>query len=133
MMSGPFIDQFVKVLSAETDWYSMGAFLGVPTTDLDRIKHEYRGATVTRCLIEVYQCLERLGKTPSWNSITSTLRELGNHALSEKIRSTDIYPSTKPPSESISSNSEQSSRAGMYMCIISYYTVDYHCMTLIVH
>ena len=56
----------------------------------------------------MYQCLERLGKAPSWDSIASKLRALDNHALAEHIDSTYIHPSLEPPSESSSSNSEQS-------------------------
>ena len=107
-MSTPSIDQFAKVLSKEPDWYSLGVFLGVSYQESHKIKQEYREATVTRCLIEVYQCLERLGKAPSWDSIARNLRAIGNHALAEQIDSTYIHPSLEPPSESSSSNSEQS-------------------------
>ena len=112
-MSAPSIDLFAEVLSEEPDWYSLGVFLGAPTTDLDLIKQEYRGATVTRCLIEVYKCLERLCKAPSWDSISSKLRALDNHALAEHIDSTYIHPSLEPPSESSSSNSAEQSGAGI--------------------
>ena len=112
-MAAPSIDQFAKVLSKEQDWYSLGVFLGVPTTDLDMIKQEYRGATVTRCLIEVYKCTEKLGKAPSWDFIASNLREMGNHALAENIDSTYIHPSLEPPSVSSSSNTSEQSGAGI--------------------
>ena len=111
-MPVPSIDQFAKVLCQVPDWYSLGVFLGGPSNDLDLIKHDYRGTSVTRCLIETYKCLERLGKAPSWNSIANNLRAMGNHALSEHIDSTYIHPSLEPPSSSSepagSSNSEQS-------------------------
>ena len=107
-MAAPSIDQFAKVLSKEPDWYSLGIFLGVPSHDSNTIMHEYSRTSITRCLIEVYQCLERLGKAPSWDSIASKLRALDNHALAEHIDSTYIHPSLEPPSESSSSNSEQS-------------------------
>ena len=113
----PSIDQFAKVLSQEPcrlvlAWciprYSLGVFLGAPSNDLDLIKHEYRGTSVTRCLIETYK---RLGKAPSWDSIANNLRAIGNHSLSEHIDSTYIQPSLEPPSSSSepgSINSEQS-------------------------
>ena len=104
----PSIDQFAKELSNEPDWYSLGTFLGAPTSDLDKIKHEYSGISVTRCLIETYKCLERLEKTPSWNFIAKQLRALNNPALAEQIDTTYIPPSLEPPSESSSSDSEQS-------------------------
>ena len=106
-MSAPSIDQFAKVLSKEQDWYSLGVFLGVPSHEINTIKYEYSRISVTRCLVEVYQCLERLGKAPSWDSIASNLRAIGNNALAEHIDSTYIHPSPEPPSESSSSNSEQ--------------------------
>ncbi len=84
-MTAPSIDQFAKALSKEPDWYSLGVFLGAPSTDLDYIKHEYRGQTITRYLIEMYKCLERLGKAPTWNSIAVNLKEMGNHFLADQI------------------------------------------------
>ncbi len=107
-MAAPSIDQFAEVLSKGPDWYSLSVFLGVSYHELNTIKHEYSGISITRCLIEVYQCLERLGKAPSWDSIASKLRALDHHALAEHIDSTYIHPSTEPPSESSSSNSGQS-------------------------
>ena len=101
-------DQFAKDLSKEPDWYSLGVFLGVPSHELNAIKHEYSRISVTRCLIEMYQCLERLGKAPSWDFIAIKLRAMDNHALAEHIDSTYIHPSLEPPSESSSSNSKQS-------------------------
>ena len=107
-MATPSIDTFAKVLSKQPDWYSLGVFLGVPSSELDTIGENYSKISVTRCLIEVYKCLERLGKAPSWDFIANNLREMGNHALAEHIDSTYIHPSLEPPSESSSSNSEQS-------------------------
>ncbi len=109
-MSNPSMDQFAKVLYKEPDWYSFGVFLGAPSHELDTIGENYSKISVTRCLIEVYKCLEKLGKAPSWDFIASNLREMGNNLLAERIDSTYIHPSTEPPSESSSSNglSEQS-------------------------
>ena len=110
-MAVPSIDQFAKVLSQEPDWYCLGIYLGAPSDDLDLIKHEYRGLSVSRYLIETYKRLERLGKAPTWNSIASNLIEMGNCFLAEHIDSTYIQPSLEPPSfssEPGSSNSEQS-------------------------
>ena len=110
-MSAPSVDQFAKVLSKGPDWYSLGVFLGVPCDELNTIGDNYSKTSVTRCLIEVYQCLKRLGKAPSWDSIGSNLREMGNNFLAEQIDSAYIHPSLEPPSESSSSNSEQSGGA----------------------
>ncbi len=107
-MAAPSIDRFAEVLSKGPDWYSLSVFLGVPYHELNTINHEYSRISVTRCLIEVYQCLVKLGKAPSWDSIARKLRALDNHALAEHIDSTYIHPSLEPPSESSSSNSEQS-------------------------
>ncbi len=107
-MAAPSIDQFAEVLSKGPDWYSLGVFLGVPSNELNTIGENYNKISVARCLIEVYQCLERLGKAPSWDFIASKLRALDHHALAEQIDTTYIHPSTEPPSESSSSNSEQS-------------------------
>ena len=107
-MSAPCIDQFAEVLSEESDWYSFGVFLGVPHHELDSIGENYNKISVTRCLIEVYKSLEKLGKSPSWDSIASSLRKNKNHALAKHINSMYIHPSLEPPSESSSSNSEQS-------------------------
>ena len=104
-MSDPSIDQFAEALSKEPDWYSLGVFLGVPSNELDRIGEIYNKISVTRCLIEMYKCLDRLGKAPSWDFIASKLRALDHHALAEHIDSTYIHPS---PSESSGSNSDQS-------------------------
>ena len=84
------VDQFTEVLSGATDWYTLGTLLDVPTTDLDWIKQEYRGMQITRYQIEMYNCLKRLGKLPTWKSIASSLRTMGNHALAERIHSTYI-------------------------------------------
>ncbi len=108
MAAAPSIDQFAEVLSKGPDWYSLGVFLGAPHNELNTIGENYNKISVTRCLIEVYQCLERLGKVLSWDFIASRLRALENNALAEHIDSTYIHPSTEPPSESSSSNSEQS-------------------------
>ena len=112
-MAASSIDQFAKVLSKEPDWYSLGIFLGIPSHDLNTINHEYSRISITRCLIEVYQCLERLGKAPSWDSIASKLRTMGNHALAEHIDTTYIHPSLEPPSESSSSNTSEQSGASI--------------------
>ena len=107
-MSAPSIDQFAEVLSEESDWYSLGVFLGVPHHELDTIGENYSKISVNRCLIEVYKSLERLGRAPSWDFIASSLRKNKNHALAKHINSMYIHPSLEPPSESSSSNSEQS-------------------------
>ena len=107
-MSAPSIGQFAEVLSKGPDWYSLSVFLGVPHHELDTIGENYSKISVTRCLIEVYKCLERLGKAPSWDFIASKLRAMDHHALAEHIDSTYIHLSLEPPSESSSSNSEQS-------------------------
>ena len=112
-MSAPSIDLFAEVLSKGPDWYSLGVFLGVPDHEINAIKLEYSGISVNRCLIEVYQCLVKLGKAPSWDSIASRLRALDHHALAEHIDSTYIHPSLELPSESNCSNSEQSAGAGI--------------------
>ena len=93
----------------EPDWYSLGVFLGVPSNELDTIGENYSKISVTRCLIEMYQCLERLGKAPSWNSIASNLRKMDHHALAEHIDSTYIHLSLELPSESSSSNTSEQS------------------------
>ena len=98
------IDQFAKELSPVSDWYSLGVFLGAPVNDLDTIRNEYSKFGVTRCLIELYKCLETLGKTPSWSVIVERLRSLGNYGLADKIHSTYIQPSLEPP---VKSNSNQ--------------------------
>ena len=112
-MAAPSIDQFAKVLSKGPDWYSLGVYLGVPYHELNAIKHECSGISVTRCLIEVYQCLVKLGKAPSWNSIASKLRSMDHHALAEHIESAYIPPSLEPLSESSSSNTSEQSGAGI--------------------
>ena len=107
-MSGPSIDQFAAVLSKVPDWYSLGVFLGAPSHELDSIRENYSTTGVIRCLIEVYNCLERLKKAPSWDFIANKLGRMNYVALAEYIDSTYIHPSLEPSSESSSSNSEQS-------------------------
>ena len=107
--SAPSIDQFAVVLFKGPDWYSLGVFLGAPFHELDPIKLEYSGIGVIRCMIELYKCLVRLGKAPSWDSIASILKSIGYTALAEEIVSTYIQPSLKPPSSSSESSSSSSS------------------------
>ncbi len=95
MSTTPSIDDFIEALSEEPDWYSLGIFLGVPAIRLDLFKLVNRETSVTRCLIEVYMCLERLGKAPSWDMILLTLRSMGNHALAKTIVSR--YIDYSPP------------------------------------
>ena len=88
MSSHPSIDQFAEELSPVSDWYTLGVFLGAPTPELDTIRNEYSKIGVTRCLIELYKCLEKLGQTPSWGVIVRKLKSMSNNALAEKLHTT---------------------------------------------
>ena len=108
----PSIDQFADALSPESDWYSLGVFLGAPTGELDAIGINYRGVSNIRCLIELYKCLQSRGKTPSWDFIAKCLRKMNKNSLADRIDSlytVRIVPSLPRPSSSSSSGASSSS------------------------
>lgn len=82
------VRQFSHSLSAEQDWYRLGIHLGVPPNDLDDIE-KYHGTEGTfKCLVKVHQYLSRISdseETLCWQRICSVLRDMGNHALADRI------------------------------------------------
>ena len=104
----PTITEFVHVLSEETDWYIFGTFMGVPTSELDNISRNYRTESVTRCLIEMYKCIESRGLPLSWEHIVKSLRAMKNNYLSDKIQSKYITPFLQPSTSQCVSGEEVS-------------------------
>ena len=99
----PSVEEFVAVLLQEHDWYSLGVFLGVSRAELMRIE-KYQGAiSITRCLIELYGCLEK--NTLCWEKIANGLKWLGNNTLSDEIYSKYITPSIRRVTHSLMSSS----------------------------
>ena len=79
--------QFVAELdSVGPQWYVLGIFLGISTSDLDRIKqsHEYKG--FQRCLIELFKYFQSHTKPVSWNDIIEALTKMSNNDLADQIR-----------------------------------------------
>ena len=116
MSLSPSVDEFAEVLSADSHWYVLGTFLGVPCGDLDHINHNFRLEGVKICLIKVYTCLERKQKLPTWDMIATALKRAGNIALANKIESTyknaplhrDASSSSSQATTAISSTESQS-------------------------
>ena len=83
----PSMDKFAEVLSQESEWYTVGAFLDSSAQDLDFIASNYSKAGIMRCYIEVYKCLKTRGKCLTWEHIATSLRRMKNHNLAELIHS----------------------------------------------
>ena len=98
----PTITEFASVLSEETDWYTFGTFMGVPTTELESISRNYRTEGVLRCLIEMYNFIESRGQPLSWEHIVKSLRNMKKNYLSNKIQSKYVTPFLQPsPSQCV--------------------------------
>ena len=90
------ITEFAKVLSEETDWYTFGTFMSVPTSELDNISRNYRTESVMRCLIEMYKCIESSELPLSWEHIVESLRNMKKNSLADRIQSKYILSSLRP-------------------------------------
>ena len=89
----PSVAQFVKALHNEPDWYTLGVFMAVPTTELDRIARNYSKDSIRRCLIEVYKFIKSKSLPLSWQLIAESLKDMDNNALAKQIESDYILPS----------------------------------------
>ena len=106
----PSIDQFAEALLSESDWYSLGIFLGATTAELDTIGINYRGVSIMRCLIELYKCLQSRAMIPSWEHITNCLKRMNKDELATRISSMYVKTSvSKPSSSSIKHSGAESS------------------------
>ena len=98
--------QFVAELdSVGHQWYDLGIFLGISTSELARIKqsHEYKG--FQRCLIELFKCFQSRTKPVSWNDIIEALTKMNNNDLADRIRektASSSYPLSLLHSGSVS-------------------------------
>ena len=85
--SSPTASQFAEVLFQEGDrWFDVGIFLGASTVELKEIDKNHSIDGVTRCLIELHDCLKKK-KPLTWENIADTLTSLRNNSLADKIRS----------------------------------------------
>ena len=89
----PSAAQFVKALYNEPNWYVLGVFMDVPTTELDTIDRNYGKDGRMRCLTEVYKFIKSKSLPLSWQLIAESLRSMNNNALAEQIESDYILPS----------------------------------------
>ena len=103
----PTVDQFADALSSEAHWYNLGMFLQVPTHELNRIGLEYRSEGTLRCMIEVYNSLESMGKVPSWEFLSKALRKMNNGSLAHEIYNNYVLK----PSSQIAATSEGSNES----------------------
>ena len=98
--------QFVAELeSVGHQWYTLGFFLGIPTSELDRIKqsHVYEGSQ--RCLIELFKCFQSRTKPVTWKDIIEALTKMHNNDLADHIREKTVsssYPLSLVHSGSVS-------------------------------
>ena len=92
-MTTPSTSQFVKALYNEPNWYMLGVFMDVPTTELDKIDRNYGKDNHMRCLTEVYKFIQTKSLPLSWQLISESLRSMNNNALAEQIESDYILPS----------------------------------------
>ena len=89
----PSTAQFVKALYDEPNWYMLGVFMDVPTTELDTIYRNYAKEGKMRCLTEVYKFIKSKSLPLSWQLIAESLKNMNNNALAKKIESDYIMPS----------------------------------------
>ena len=89
----PTITEFASVLAEETDWYTFGTFMGVPTSELNNISRNYRTESVMRCLIEMYTYIESRELPLSWERIVESLRKMKNYSLVDRIHSNYLLSS----------------------------------------
>ena len=110
----PTITEFAGVLSEETDWYTFGTFMGVPTSELENIGRNYRTEGVMRCLIEMYNFIESRGLPLSWEHIVESLRNMKKKYLSDKIQSKYVTPFLQPsPSQCVSGEEVSTNEASI--------------------
>ena len=88
----PSVAQFVKALYNEPNWYMLGVFMDVPTTELDTIDRNYGKDGKMRCLTEVYKFITSKSLPLSWQFIAKSLKNMNNNALAEQIESDYILP-----------------------------------------
>ena len=90
--TNPSAVQFVKALHNEPNWYILGIFMDVPTTELDIIDRNCGKYGNMRCLTEVYKFIKSKSLPLSWQLIAESLRNMNNNALAEQIESEYILP-----------------------------------------
>ena len=88
------LDEILQVLRtcnfSPPKWYTLGVDLGLLKPTLDTIEDEYPH-NVSRCLLEcISQWLKKADKVikkgePTWDSLASALRNIGEVAAAEKI------------------------------------------------
>ena len=64
-------------------WFLLGIHLGVPLSDLQKIRHQF-SESVDQCKTEMLITYSKL-KEPSWTGIVEALKKSGEHALASKI------------------------------------------------
>ena len=88
------LDEILQVLRtcnfSPPNWFPLGLSLGLLKPTLDTIEDEHRH-NVSRCLLEcISQWLNKADKViekggPTWDSLASALRNIGEVAAAEKI------------------------------------------------
>lgn len=73
-MASPFV---IELANQEHNWYDLGYFLGIEKYRLDTINRQHRLDGELRCLIEVFDYLDKNDSTPTWLQVITALRRMG--------------------------------------------------------
>ena len=106
-------DLFAEELEKEPKWYDLGVFLGIPTNELDSIQERYVFEGQTRCLIEIYKCLERRTKPIQWKAIIEALRRRKNNKLANDLDRKYVKGSATAVGKPSSTSNENESTLGL--------------------
>ena len=77
----------MKELGKVTKWYEFGIALKIPVEDMDSIEKSNQTAGIGRCKIAMFNWWLNITPTASWNDIIRALKDIGYHALANKLTS----------------------------------------------
>lgn len=73
------LKQILRDTKQVTDWYSLGIYLGIPTSYLKHIEKNYSSDT-ERCRIEVIDCWLHSDPEPTQRNLAQAVEDMGGHA-----------------------------------------------------
>ena len=77
------LSDMLTELHSVVGWFLLGIHLGVPLSDLQKIRHQFN-ESVDQCKTEMLITYTKL-KEPSWTDIVEALKRSGEHALASII------------------------------------------------
>lgn len=81
----PRLPELHRQLGGVTDWYTLGVYLRLPTSDLKVIDEGRHGNQPRRCMMDMLEFWLGYEKNPSWLLVADAVRQMGHVVLAERI------------------------------------------------